>query len=141
MGISSNSKPSSAVKVLYNNEPVGYVLVEHIIFLPNDDDNNPKNNNEYEDWNKTISVLDSDFIKYELIDKGDIDYHTVNEMSFQIKKDEGFLIYEAKDNLGLVKMEMIPLSYITQIQIGRLREGLLLQQRHKLSKDEKRKGR
>lgn len=67
---SNNKSCSSAVKVMFNGEPVGYVLVEHIMFVPNDDDSyNPKNNNEYEDWHKTISALDSDYIKTELIDK------------------------------------------------------------------------
>jgi hypothetical protein len=105
--MNSNSKSSSAVKVTYNGEPVGYVLVEHIMFVPNNDDSyNPKNNNEYEDWHKTISALDSDYIKTELIDKGDIDYHAVNEMSFKIEKDRevgGYLTYETRDDLGLVK--------------------------------------
>jgi hypothetical protein len=39
------------------------------------------------------------------------------KMIFQLK--DGFLTYEVRDNSGLVKLEMIPLSYVTNIKIGR----------------------
>ena len=97
---------SKDIKVTFNGEAVGYVLVDHTLIEPSEGD----------EWCEFTNIIVSDEIK-EKIQKGDLEYKTVNELVFQL--NDTCLIYQAKDNEGIVKQEIIPLSHVQRIKTGR----------------------
>jgi len=121
MSISSNQKANN-IKVIFNGKPVGYVLVEYQKFIP-DRDSSRRRIKTYNDWKRTIVLLDSNYIIKEIRKEDDMS----NALEFEITKNgvERFLSYEVRDKLGLFKKEMIPLHYVINIKIGRSDDHML----------------
>jgi hypothetical protein len=120
------------VRITWQGEPVGYVLVEWIGLVESE---------LCEDHHKELFTIDSASIIHEYIEKGDPEFRNVTQMRFEIMN--GFFRYEARDNSGgVVKSFMTALSYIHTIETRKdepSREpGMPM---HKLSKEEKRKAR
>jgi hypothetical protein len=126
------------VRITWQGEPVGYVLVEWIGLVESElcEDHHMDSG---EDYHKELFTIDSASIIREY--KGDPEFRNVTQMRFEIM--DGFFRYEARDNSGaVVKSFMTALSYIHTIETRKdepSREpGMPM---HKLSKEEKRKAR
>jgi hypothetical protein len=128
------------VRITWQGEPVGYVLVEWIGLVESElcKDHHMDSG---EDYHKELFTIDSANIIHEYIEKGDPEFRNVTQMRFEIM--DGFFRYEARDSSGgVVKSFMTALSYIHTIETRKdepSREpGMPM---HKLSKEEKRKAR
>lgn len=78
----------TTTEITFNCESVGYVSVEHLLLVPDDDD---------QGFTNCLTNINTDHIK-EMIQNKDVEYGGVNRVEFQIK--DGCLIYQAKDDTG-----------------------------------------
>jgi len=130
MGITNN------VEITFNGQAVGFVLVEWIGLY-----DASKHMQSDLGLRKELNVIDSSYIIHEFIEKGLDDFKDITQLKFEIK--DGFFNSEVLDNSGnVVKMFMVPLSYIHTIQTDRKepseKERIPM---HKLSKEQKSKER
>ena len=89
------------IKITFNGEPVGYVLIEYVENLPIDMCGECVEDLLHDDFRKEQIWVDTSYILHEYIEKGYEELHSGNEMAFKTK--DGFLTYEAKDTSGLVR--------------------------------------
>lgn len=114
MSITTDTKKKSKVKITFNGESVGYILVEWIGLVESVlCDGHHMDSGE--DYHKELFTIDSATIIHEHIEKGDPEFRNVTQMTFEIK--DGFFTYYARDESGnMVKSFMTSLSYIHTIQ-------------------------
>lgn len=135
-------KKKSKLKITFNGESVGYILVEWIGLVESElcEGHHMESG---EDYHKELFAIDSATIIHEFIEEGELDFKNVTQMVFEI--NDGFFRYEARDDSGnLVKLFMTALSYIHTIETRKEEPSRELGQQismHKLSNEEKKKAR
>ena len=128
------TKTENKVKITFNGESVGYIAVQWIgledAVLCED-----HHMESSEDYHKELFFIDSSVIIHDHIKKDNPEFKGVTQMAFEIR--DGFYRYECRDNAGnMIKLWMLPISYIFTIECRKDEPSFDTQPINKLSKEE-----
>jgi hypothetical protein len=136
----ASTTTKTEVKITFNGESFGYVGVQWIGL---EDDSTLCDCDQMEsgeNYHKELYFIESSVIVHDYIEKGHPEFKDATQISFEIK--DGFFRQEIRDNSGnIIKLWMIPLSYLFNIECRKDEPSFDTPPINKLSKEEKQKAR